>query len=559
MARGGQKPITTEAELLGLLLSQRGIEQAGIDTFFDSIYERDIHDPSMLSDMEIAVDRLYYAIKKGERIIVYGDYDVDGISSTAILTSTLRDLGAEVTPYIPHRSDEGYGLNRSVLEKLASEVDLVVTVDCGISNASETAWLKEKGVDTIITDHHTIPDQLPPALAIVHPQHPKYEYPCPWLSGAGVAWKLSSALLRDARSQYANDSDKEKWLLDLVALGTVADIVPMLGENRTIVRFGLEVLRRTRRPGLSALLDSLSLSRGKLSEKDIGFRIAPRLNAAGRMDHAQPALELVLTDSEERAASLIQNLDRLNQQRQTVTRKIITEAEQQIGTNTSGCIVVFNPEWPVGVVGLAANRLAEAYNVPAVVIGRSGTHWVGSGRCPDSVNILDVLSLGKDYLEKVGGHAHAAGFTVMDKKIEDFKSALSAFNDKKESALKPEYADAVVAHGLVSRSAARSLTRFAPYGPGNERPRFVLQGVPLADWREVGKQKEHAKFSFLIEDDFLDGIGFGLAKKMTKDMLREKVDVLGEIEEDEFRGRWRLQLSVNDIAPSGSVSIQEKK
>ena len=327
--KGGIHPAETVEGLKMLLLAQRDIKPDGAESFFLPRYDRDIHDPYLLYGMDLAVDRIWQAIQAGERIVIYGDYDADGVTSLAILYSTLRDLGGNVSPYVPHRHEDGYGLNMSVLQRLRPEMDLLITVDCGVTGVEEASWLKDEHVDVIITDHHLIPDEMPEVLALIHPQHPKGKYPWPYLCGAGVAWKLSTALLEDSRSPMRGDADRAKWLLDLAALGTLADVVPLLGENRAIVRFGLEVLRRTPRIGLRRLFDNVRIDQSGLTAEDMAFRVIPRINAAGRMDHAQPALDLLLEDDINKADVSIAALSSLNQSRQNWTKRIIREAEKQ--------------------------------------------------------------------------------------------------------------------------------------------------------------------------------------------------------------------------------------
>lgn len=497
VGRGGVTPPQTASALQRLLLRQRGIAEAAQEHFFAPLYERDIHDPLTLSDMPVAVDRLFAAIGKHERILVYGDYDADGITSTAILVSVLRDLGADVTPYLPHRA-EGYGLNQSVLENLAPDIDLLITVDCGISNAAEVAWLKKKKIDTIIVDHHTIPATLPPAAAIVHPRHPKQMYSCQWLCGAGLAWKVAQALVRDSRSRI-KDADYEKWLLDLALVGTVADCVPLLDENRAIVRFGLEVLKRTKRVGLRAMVQTMRLQGSSLTAEDVAFRIVPRLNAAGRMDHAQPALELLLAQDADRADELLRQLNAANQLRQTWSRRIIREAEALVAGSSEPFILVENQEWPAGVVGLVAGRLSEKFNRPAIVIGSNGHQAVGSARSPAATNVLELLQTGEQHLLKLGGHAHAAGFTVQPGALPDFHAALrqAVAEQAPQSTAKMERADSIISEALIAQETIDALHHLEPFGEGNKEPVFILRAFPLLSWRPIGKELQHAKFIFL--------------------------------------------------------------
>ncbi len=561
VAPDGLSNPTTVADLQNLLLKQRGLTENKIEAFFRPKYERDVPDPNSLTDIPAAVERIYTAVKAGEKIIVYGDYDADGVSSTAILVTTLRLIGANVSPYLPHRVDDGYGLSGTVLTGLMPELDLLITVDCGISNVSEIATLKNEGIDTIIVDHHEPPAQLPAAVAIVHPRHPQGSYSEPWLCGAGVAWKVAQALLRDKRSPHQADPDIEKWLLDLAILGTIADVVPLLGENRVIVQFGLEVLKRTRRPGLRALLMATKTDLGRLTATDIAFKIIPRLNAAGRMDHPQPALDLLMATTPLEAEMAFQQLERLNTQRQIVTRRIVQEAAAQVVPGHP-VIFVHDPTWPSGIVGLAAGRLADKWQRPAIVVGSSGTAHVGSARSPGGVHMLDILRLGAEHLEKVGGHAQAAGFTVKAGQIaalaEKIQAGLPTIMAN-APAVRSTPATASIPHHLVNQDTLDMLFDFAPWGEANPQPMFVVKDLPLTDWRPVGKDGDHIKFTWQVAHEQLGGIGFGLGEQVGQELKRGRqlVDVLAHLEENEFRGRRSLQLQVVDIVPAGSATITE--
>lgn len=556
VGKGGTRSPQSVQALQSLLLRQRGVAVADAPHFFAPSYEQVIRDPLLLSDMPRAVERIWQAIAKKERIMVYGDYDADGISSTAILVSVITELGGNVAPHLPNRFDDGYGLNQGVLEQLASEMDLLITVDCGITSVDEVATLKRRGIPTIIIDHHTIPAQLPPAYAIIHPRHPRQPYAFGWFCGAGLAWKTAQALLRDGRSPWKNDVDHEKWLLDLAVIGTIADIVPLIDENRAIVRFGLEVLRRTQRPGLRALLASTRLSPAQLTAEDVAFRVVPRINAAGRMADASPALELLLTNSEARAEELIEILNGFNQQRQTLTKKVMREAEGQVNID-SPVVFASHPEWPAGVVGLAASKLAERFGRPAVVIGGAGGRMVGSARSPQGINVLDLLKQGEQFLARLGGHAQAAGFTVADNQLDSFRELLTAVSAQTTTAQPREiFTDTVVAASLVNQATIDALRHFAPYGEGNQQPTFILNRLTLLDVRPVGKEQTHAKLVFRHEEDIIEGIGFGLHKRVA-DIKAKQVDLVCHIEENEFRGRRSLQLKVKDVAPTNTIHIHE--
>lgn len=556
VAKGGLTSFTGVEDVHSLLLGQRGITRENADDFFAPTpsYEQAIHDPFLLHGMQEAVDRVYHAIKKGEHILVYGDYDADGVTSTAELITTLREIGASAIPYLPHRLDDGYGLNQSVLNNLLPEIDLVISVDCGVANVAEIAWLKSQGKDVVVVDHHEIGDELPDARAILHPRHPEGKYPWGHLCGAGVAWKFCQALLRDKRSPFTGDADKEKWLLDLALLGTVADVMPLLGENRAIVKFGLQVLQMQRRPGVKALLHALQLGARVLTTEDVGFKIVPRLNAPGRLEHAQPALDLMLAQDMVAAQRQTQVLEQFNTQRQTISRRIAKEAEAQIVADAP-VVFAWHAEWPAGVVGLVAGQLSRKFSRPAVVVGGNGRHGVGSARSPKGFHILNILESGREHLLKLGGHAQAAGFSVEEKNIHQFYRAIVQSPAARVADDGGEVvADAVVETHMLSWDMADTLAKFGPFGEGNREPSFILKNVPLLKSQLVGKKQDHAKFVFDVGNK-LDAIGFGLAHKV--EVLGDSVDVLGSLSIDRSWGAPRLQLRVNDIMPAGSVRVEE--
>lgn len=555
---GGLAPVTTQKGLRKILLDHRRVGEVKREAFFVPMYDRDINDVAYFSGMDRAIELIFEAIDKQERILVYGDYDADGITSTAVLVTALRDLGARVTPFLPHRVDHGYGLDLGVLKELQEEVDLLITCDCGIANYDEIAWLKGHGIITIVTDHHTLPTKLPPADTIVHPLLMKQGMISAPLCGAGVSWKLATALLRDKRSSWAHNQDYEKWLLDLVAIGTIADVVPMTGENRVLVQFGLEILRRTHRLGLRCLLARLGIEMSSVTAKDVAFSIVPLLNAAGRMDHPQPALSLLLTDDEHEAQELVRYLVSVNEKRRVLTRQMVSQAEAQM--KDSSYILVHSREWLPGMVGLVAGRLADNYNRPAIVVGSNGKHAVGSARSPEGTNILNFLQETQNVLMKLGGHAQAAGFSLDFTKMNDFEEGLDKASSNYLAATGESVwrnAEAVLSHGLIDWETVRLLESFAPFGPGNDQPEFVLLRMPLVTVRQVGKEGKHLKCSFEVGDELVDGIGFGLGSFMT-DKFPRWVDVVAGIEKNEYKGQTRLQLSLKDIVPAGTCEVSEE-
>lgn len=533
----GGVAIASLVELETLLLQQRGVVAEQHEVFYTPTYEGSLHSPTALHGMGVAVERLRLAARRGERVVVYGDYDTDGLTAAAIVTLVLRQLGVHVTPFIPHRFDDGYGLNQRVLTELLPEFEVLVTVDCGVSNVAEVAWLTEHGKDVIIADHHELPEgELPPALAILHPRHPLGKYPFGYLSGAGVAWKLAAALLRDKRAEQA--------LLDLAVLGTVADMVPLLGENRSLVMFGLEALRQTKRPGLKRLLQEARLT-APFTTEQLSWRVIPQLNAAGKMDHAQPALDLLLAETATGADRAAQALLEHNRERRRVTTRVLAEAEAGLREVTAPCIFAADVRWPAGVVGLVAGRLSQKYNRPAVVVGGNGRHGVGSARGPEGVSVLDLLRVGEAHLLKLGGHARAAGFSLEEENIMVFRQAVEGASLVVKDVVSTERGSIALATSLIDWRLLQLVERFAPFGQGNERPLFVAREVPLVSVRTVGSGGQHAKCIFDINGQLVEGIGFGLGEQLSH--KKQPVDIIFSIEANEWRGRRALQLNLKAV------------
>lgn len=549
--RGGEtQEIENQEKLLEVLLSDRGVTADAQASFFSPSYIDNILNPHDLFDMNRAVERVMRAVKNKERILVYGDYDADGVCSTAIMVSVLSDIGAQVIPFLPHRYDDGYGLSGEALTRLMEEFDLLITVDCGVSNASEISMLREYNKDTIIVDHHEIPIVLPEAFAILHPRHPKGSYGWGHLCGAGMSWKFAQALLRHPDSPYAQDTDREKWLLDLAMIGTIADVMPLLGENRAIVHFGKQVLPITRRLGLAALLKESRINLATIQAEDIAFRIVPFLNAAGRMGHPQSALQALLATTPDQAHAAVRGLVALNNERRAVSKTILKDAEAQVDPSLP-FVFVANTSWPAGIVGLVAGRLASRFAKPAFVVGGipNASHGVGSARSGGGASVLQALETVRTHTIKLGGHAAAAGFSVLPENFESIQNGLAEFFAQKTSeddSNKSAYtADAIISQHLVSWDTAHMLEKFEPFGEANARPVFIIKGLHVFEVRTVGKQGDHIKARMLAGDREVDAIGFGLGEKAKN--LPEKVDVLASIGINAFRGRESLELRLTDI------------
>jgi single-stranded-DNA-specific exonuclease len=511
-------------------------------------------DPFQMNGMRTAVERICYALEHNEPIAIYGDYDVDGVTATALLVDTLKALGAQVRGYIPNRFDEGYGLNNDALSQLKDDgVRLVISVDCGIRSPDEALHARSVGLDLIITDHHHPSEgSLPPALAVVNPKQPGDLYPDKDLAGVGIAYKLAEALVNEiqpaAGFQLAN-------LLDLVALGTVADLAPLVGENRYLVRRGLRQIRGTTRQGLFSLAAVAELTLAKVNATDIGFRLGPRLNAAGRLKEALAAYELLTTTDVFIAGQLAQQLDMQNRERQRITRDMQAQAEALALADESDAFLLFaaHQSFNAGVVGLAASRLTETYYRPAIVAHIDTDTTRGSCRSIPEFHITDALDKCADLLVRHGGHAAAAGFTVENDKLDELVSRLKAIAREQlgKQDLRPTLtADAEVPLTGVRPELLNALKYLEPTGYGNPDAVFVSRSVKVRNARTVGGDGKHLKL--YLEDDHStthDAIGFRLGHLQPE--LPARIDIMFTYELNEFNGRINYQLNLKDVKAAG--------
>ena len=517
--------------------------------------------PFQMPDMSKAVARIREAIRKQEPIAVYGDFDTDGVTSTALMVQTLRALGAYVEPYIPHRVEDGYGLNLSALMQMAQDgFRVVVTVDCGIRAVQQVRDGITVGLDIIVTDHHSIGPELPAAYAIVNPKRQDSKYPEDMLAGVGVAYRLAEALLRAAEragEPVAGLSSTD--LLDLVAIGTVADLAPLDRlENRALVLQGLDVINTARRPGVYALLDVAGLRPGRIKAENIGYALGPRLNAAGRIESAITAYELLITDDYNRAMNLAKELNELNMRRQFETREAEAKARelalQYMQDDDISLIFAADESFLPGVVGLVAGRLVDEFYRPAVVVEKGGNgESHGSCRSIPEFNIVHALDQCADLLIRHGGHAQAAGFTVRNENLDALRERLMALaaDALRGEDLRPALAvDAEVPIDWLTMDLAGELMCLEPTGHHNPSPLLMTRGIPVLDSRQVGRDNAHLKLT-LGEPGFrLDAIVFrrgALASDLTRGV---RVDLVYHLEINDWNGRRRVQLNVKDIRPS---------
>lgn len=505
-------------------------------------------DPFLLTGVTQAVDRIRFAIQQQEPIAVYGDYDVDGVTATALLVQILQRLGADVRGYIPNRFDEGYGLNNEALSNLSAQgIRLVITVDCGIRSLVEAEHAASLGMDMVISDHHHPAADIPRALAVINPKMPGETYPDKDLAGVGLAYKLASALSGPEGAAAIEDT------LDLVALGTVADLAPLVGENRSLVRAGLKLLRRPRRQGIMALIGVSGLQPDKIDASHIGFMLGPRLNAAGRLDTALAALNLLMTSDVAEAGNLAQQLDIYNRERQEITRQIQTAAEAIAQPEDPGTLLLFaaHPDFNPGVVGLAASRLCEQYYRPTIIAARGEQYTRASCRSIPEFHITQALDQCSELLEHHGGHAAAAGFTVRNENMDILLERLRAIAADELAAqdLRPLlHADLEIPLSGLTPDVLTYLEWLQPTGYGNRPVHFVSRNLKVTRRGTVGKDSAHLKMT--VTDGRITYSAIAFRQGQWLESLPSYVDLLYAFELNEYNGYVSLQLNVRDIKPS---------
>lgn len=506
-------------------------------------------DPFLLTDMDRAIGRLLQAIDKAEPIVVYGDYDVDGVSATALMVQVLQKFNAKVTRYIPNRFDEGYGVNKEAVQLLAdSGCKLILTVDCGIRSPEETALAASLGVDMIVSDHHYPKGNLPGAVAVICPKREDDLYPDKDLAGVGLAYKIAQGLF--ARRQ-AGDWSAEDWL-DFVALGTVADVVPLVGENRVMVRRGINLIRQGQRAGLQALIRVSGRDPQRISAGDIGYMLGPRLNAAGRMESALEAYSLLMSESIDEAALLAQKLDNQNSERQKVTKDMKAMAEDQFGLEPNiNILTTFSENYNAGVMGLVATGLVEAYYRPAIVGSIEGEFIRASCRSIEEFHITQALDECSDLLVRHGGHAMAAGFTLEKGKADQFLAQIQAVADRQlngKELRKTLKADMEIPIEQVKDISIQDLEKLQPTGMGNPDAVFISRNVEIKNARSLGAEKKHLKFTCQAGRYLLDAVAWRQADWLPQ--LPGRFDLLYHIEENFYMGNRTMQLNVRDMRPS---------
>ncbi|MCL5256477.1 MAG: single-stranded-DNA-specific exonuclease RecJ [Chloroflexi bacterium] len=518
-----------------------------LDPQFDTLA-----DPFLMAGMEQAVGRIDRAIKNGELIAVYGDFDADGLTSSALLSQVLKSLGARVTVKIPNREDEGYGLNRLALQELARRegAKLVITVDCGISSREEIDFANSIGLDVIVTDHHLPLSERPAAVAVIDPRQSACRYPFKDLAGVGVAFTLVRGL---ARSGIWKVDFKAAQLLDLVSLGTVADVVPLLGENRILVKYGLVALNRTRRPGLQALMSQAGIKPGGVDSDSIGYALAPRLNAAGRISDARISFQLLTSETIEEAKALTQALEAKNTERQQLTERALSSAIQLVEQHGDRRLfLVAGKGWNAGVIGLVAGRLAEQFHRPVAVVRVDQDEFRGSARSIPGFDITKALGKCDDLLTRFGGHAQAAGFSGRSENIDALRERLCSVADSEitDEDLQPVLdIDAEVAAGDVTYENWRQLERLAPFGCGNPTPVFLMRDMPVASVSTMGSEQQHLRLQLYDEglSRVVDAVGFRFGYWAQQLEKGQRVDAVFVMQVNDWNGRRSVRLNLKDL------------
>jgi single-stranded-DNA-specific exonuclease len=539
------------------LLANRGITtQKEIEDFFGYDY---CVSPDLfkIAGMAEAVDRIAVALESKEKVAIFGDYDADGVTATALLFEVLENLGfTNLTYYIPDRQLEGYGMNEKALESLAAEdVKLIITVDSGITNVTEVEKAKTLGIDVVITDHHHAPEVLPKAVAIINPHLENSGFAFSDLAGVGVAFKLAQALTQKIAPEKI---DQLKWMLDLVAIGTVADCVTLLGENRTLVKYGLVVLSKTRRVGL---LEMFKVGRIEISEncipdtQKVAFQIAPRINATGRMDHAGVSYKLMMEKDRAHARVLALEVEERNQERQKMTAEIVKEIESVVERDflDKKFIFVKNEHWPVGILGLVAGKVVDKFQKPAVIFQVQEKEYVGSLRSIPEVNIVECLEKCTELLSKFGGHSQAAGVRITPENVSQFCAKMTELIETElgeKEIISKLAVDLELKAQDISWEFMTDLKKMEPFGMGNKDPAFMLRGMRISDVRMVGNGTKHLKLALRATDGnpkVFDAIGFKLGEEFSDLKKDDLIDIVFNLSEDEWNGNKRIQLKLIDL------------
>jgi len=538
-------------EIFARVLAIRGIHSIKNSTSFFSPDLNLLHDPFLMLHMEKAAEAVTQQIQAGKKIVVFGDYDVDGTTGASMLYLFLKSLGADPLVYIPNREKEGYGLSELGVDFAAENgTDLLITCDCGINAHDAVSYANKKEIQVIITDHHISGNTVPDAYAILNPKQPGCSYPFKELCGGGVTFKLAHAVtqMMNVDSRYATKH------LDLIALGTTADIVPIVDENRIIVFHGLQLIRNTEKPGLRALLDTSNLENKELTVGRLVYWIAPRINAAGRMGDANRAVKLLTSNDFFESLRLSKELDRANRTRQVIQKNILDEAIAKINSEvvleTDRAIVLWKEGWHPGIIGIVCSKIKEEYYRPVVIIAMDGNMGKGSARSITGFDLYDTLSKCSDLLEDFGGHPMAAGLNIQVDRLEDFRKTFIRLANESlapEDLVNTLDIDGEMNLHVINGRFMNFLKKLAPYGPGNIRPLFISRNIQVSGSPRLVGNGEHLKFTARQDDVSYDTIGFNLSKHYEQLIRGESIDIVYVVEENEWKGQKTVQLNLRDI------------
>ena len=553
--------LETELQLpkaIAALLANRGVTtKESAKDFLEADFAR-LHDPFLMNGMQQAVDRVIHAFEKKESITVFCDYDVDGVTSAAFLTHFFRDLNCPVEAYLPERQSEGYGLNSEAVRKIReSGANLMITADCGITGVKEVALANEIGLDVIVTDHHQVGEEgLPPAVAVLNPHRADCNYPYRFLSGVGLAFKLAIAV---RKRLYMEGWPKEslpnlKRHLDLLALGTIADVAPLTGENHILTLHGLEMLSVTAKPGLVALKETAGIV-GNVDARSVGFGLGPRLNAAGRLGRADSGLHLLTSTDLKEAKSLARELELTNKERKDIQEETVAEAEElfrnEVDIKKDRVIVLASEIFHPGVIGIAASRMVDKYHRPTVLIAIEGDQGKGSGRSIPKFNLFKAFTDCGEHLLQFGGHAYAAGLTIKEDQVEAFRNAMNEVGHRhlnEEDLISEVGVDTVLRLDEIDLSFYSRLALLEPFGAENPVPCFLSQGVQFQEVKQIGKEKNHVRFRVRQGSGRIEGVGFGLAEVFDSvEVATETFDIAYEINLNTWNGREKLEIKLVDL------------
>ena len=533
------------SEMIAEILINRKVDLDKIEQFLNPT-RYDFHDPFLMPDMEKAVKRILEAMSKKEKIVIYGDYDVDGITSITVLKKFFADRGISVDSYIPNRLEEGYGLNKEAIDTL-KDYDLMITVDCGISGIEEIDYAMSLGIDVVVTDHHEPTEVLPKALAVVDAKRRDNQYPFNLLAGVGVCFKLIQAI---SLKMGLPDKEYLKYL-DIVCVGTISDIVPLVDENRVIAKLGLKLVSQTKNIGLRCLLESIGYK--KVDSTSISFGVAPRINACGRMGFEKEALRLFLTDSVEEAREIAKRLNQYNQERQTAEKKIFEEAVQMIETSEKdkAGIILGSPNWHHGVIGIVSSKVTDLYFKPSVLVCFEGEEGKGSGRSIPGFGLHHALTECSSNLTKFGGHSMAVGVTIQKSEFEDFKEEFENFlqNSNIRDIIPIVYIDEEVSLKEIDLETVKQIQLLEPFGEANKMPLFLFRNLKIHSIRTLSEGK-HLKLTLKEDQVIVEAIGFNMGELASTYTIEDYVDVVGTLEVNRFNGNEQIQINVKEIRKS---------